>query len=76
MDCFKEMMSVVFEEQEKQKKIVEQVELVEFPYKNILYKVYIQGKTLVKVADEMGYDYKHICYKHGISLNKFDELDK
>ena len=70
------MMSVVFEEQEKQKKIVEQVELVEFPYKNILYKVYIQGKTLVKVADEMGYDYKHICYKHGISLNKFDELDK
>lgn len=76
MDCLKEMMSVVLKEQEKQKKIVEQIELVEFPYKNILYKVYIQGKTLVKVADEMGYDYKHICYKHGISLNKFDELDK
>ena len=69
-------MSVVLKEQEKQKKIVEQIELVEFPYKNILYKVYMQGKTLVKVADEMGYDYKHICYKHGISLNKFDELDK
>lgn len=76
MDCLKEMMSVVLKEQEKQKKIVEQIELVEFPYKNILYKVYMQGKTLVKVADEMGYDYKHICYKHGISLNKFDELDK
>ena len=76
LDCFNEMMDVVLAEEEKQKKIVEQVEKLDFPYKNILYKVYIQGKTLVKVADEMGYDYKHMCYKHGISLNKFDELDK
>lgn len=70
------MMDVVLVEEEKQKKIVKQVEKLDFPYKNILYKVYVQGKTLVKVADEMGYDYKHMCYKHGIALNKFDELDK
>lgn len=69
-------MDIVLKEEEKQRKIVEQVKKVEFPYCNILFKVYIQGKSLVKVADEMEYDYKHMCYKHGIALNKFDELDK
>ena len=76
LDMFNELMQIILDEKEKQKRIVEQVEQIEFPYRNILFKVYIQGKTLVKVADEMGYDYKHMCYKHGIALNKFDELDK
>lgn len=74
MDYFNEMMDIVLEEQEKQKKIVEQVEKIEFPYCNILFKVYIQGKSLVKVADEMGYSYVQICRNHGTALNKFDEI--
>ena len=76
MDCFNEMMDKVLEEEKKQKEIVEQVQRLEFPYSLILDKVYIQGKRLVKVADEMGYDYKHMCYKHKIALKKFDDLDK
>lgn len=76
MDCFNEMMDKVLEEEKKQKEIAEQVQRIEFPYSLILDKVYIQGKRLVKVADEMGYDYKHMCYKHKIALKKFDDLDK
>ena len=71
---FNDLMNKVLEEEEKQRKIVEKVESLDFPYRNILYKVYVQGKTLVKVADEMGYSYVQICRNHGIALNKFDEI--
>ena len=70
------MMDVVLAEEEKQKKIVEQVEKLDFPYKNILYKVYIQGKSLVKVADEMNYTYKYLINMHGEALKKFDKICK
>ena len=76
MDSFNEMTKIIIQEEEKQKKIVEQINKIEFPYRNILFKTYIQGKSLVTVASEMKYDYKHMCYKHGLALNKFDELDK
>lgn len=76
MDSFNELLDKINKMQEKQIQIEEQLLKVEQPYRNILDKIYIQGKSLVKVADEMEYDYKHLCYKHGIALNKFDELDK
>ena len=76
LDNVNELMTKVVKEQEKQKQILQQLDKVEQPYKLILEKAYIQGKTLVTVASEMDYDYKHMCYKHGIALNKFDELDK
>jgi len=60
----------------KQKAILEQIDKVEQPYRLILDKVYIQEKSLVTVASEMNYDYKHICYMNGIALKKFEELDK
>lgn len=68
------MMKIIISEEEKQKKIVEQINKIEFPYRNILFKVYIQGKSLVTVASEMNYSYRDLCRKHGIALNKFDEL--
>lgn len=76
LDNIDEMMDRIVKENEKQKAILEQLDKVEQPYKLILEKVYIQGKPLVTVASEMNYDYKHMCYKHGIALKKFDELDK
>lgn len=74
IDSFDEMMKIIVQEEEKQKKIVEQINKIEFPYRNILFKVYIQGKSLVTVASEMNYSYRDLCRKHGIALNKFDEL--
>lgn len=50
-----------------------QLEKVEQPYRLILDKTYIQGKSLVTVASEMHYRYEHICRKHGIALKKFEE---
>lgn len=76
IDNVDELLARIVKEQEKQKQILKQLDKVEQPFRLLLEKVYIQGKSLVTVASEMGYDYKHICYKNGIALNKFDELDK
>lgn len=73
-DMFDELMNIIIEEEKMQKEIVKAISKMEFPYRNILYKVYIQGKTLVKVADEMGYSYIQICRNHGTALSKFDEI--
>ena len=69
------LLKRINEENEKQKQILRQLEKVEQPYKLILEKVYIQGKTLVTVASEMNYSYEDICRKHGKALRKFDELE-
>ncbi|MCI8411950.1 MAG: hypothetical protein HFJ40_05930 [Clostridia bacterium] len=68
-------MNSILEEKNNQKNIVEQIKNIEQPYRNILFAVYIQGKSLVKVASDMNYSYVDICRKHGTALNKFDELE-
>ena len=47
---------------------------IEQPYRNILTDVYIEGKTLVTVANDMNYNYKYMCRQHGEALKKYDEL--
>ena len=74
MDKFNELMDIVIREKEKQRKIVEIINKIDFPYRNILFKNYIQGKSLVTVASEMHYSYRDLCRKHGIALNIFDEM--
>lgn len=66
-------MNEIVEEKKKQMEIVETIKKVENPFRNILFEVYIQGKSLVKVASEMNYSYENICRKHGIALNKFEK---
>ena len=63
-------------EKEKLNQITLQLKEVEEPYRTILTKYYVQGKTLVRVADEMNYNYEYVKRMNGIALNKFDELDK
>lgn len=72
LDSINEMYNKILEENEKQKKVLEQLDKVEQPYKLILEKEYIQGKTLVTVASEMGYDYEYMKKMNGKALNKFD----
>lgn len=76
IDMVNELLEEVLEENKKQKKITEQLKLVEQPYRLILDKMYIQGKSLVVVASEMKYDYKYICKQHGVALNKFESTIK
>lgn len=74
MDMVNTLLDKVKELQEKQIKIEKEILKVEQPYRIILDKVYIQGKTLVTVASEMNYSYVDICRKHGIALKKFDDV--
>lgn len=76
LDDVNDILKVIVNLEKKQKEILEQLDKVEQPHRLILEKVYIQGKSLVTVASEMDYDYKHMCKMNGIALNKFDEHDK
>lgn len=76
LDNVNELMAKIVKEQEKQRKILEQLDRVEQPYKLVLEKAYIQGKTLVTVASEMNYTYEYIRKANGIALKKFEEVTK
>lgn len=73
LDNINELLEKVVKEQEIQKQILKQLDYIEQPYKLILEKVYIQGKSLVTVASEMDYSYRDLCRKNGIALNKFEK---
>lgn len=47
---------------------------IEQPYRNILTFVYVEGQTLVEVANKLSYSYKETCRKHGIALRRWDNL--
>lgn len=74
IDTINELLEKVVEESKKQKIILEQLDKLEQPYKLILDSVYIKGKSLVKVASEIGYNYEYMRKMNGIALNKFDKL--
>ena len=74
IDCVNELLEKVKEENRKQMQILEQLDKVKQPYRNILDKFYIQGKSLVVIAAEMGYNYEHIKKMNGIALNIFDNI--
>ena len=74
IDSIDELLEKVKEENRKQMQILEQLDKVKQPYKNILDKFYIQGKSLVVIAAEMGYNYEHIKRMNGIALNIFDNI--
>lgn len=76
IDTIEELLARVLEENEKQKLILKQLDKVEQPYKLILEKVYIQGKTLVTTASEMDYSYEYMKHMNGIALLKFDEMEE
>ena len=71
-----QLLEKINQQNKKQAEILNQLDKVEQPYRLILEKAYIQGKTLVTVASEMGYEYKYMCKMHGAALNKFDETIK
>lgn len=73
LDNVADMLDKVNEYDKKQKEILKQLEIVEQPYRLILEKAYIQGKSLVTVASEMNYSYEYMRRANGIALSKFDE---
>lgn len=76
LDNLNELSEKLLTMQEEQIKLLNTIEKVEDPYRMILDKHYIQNKTLVEVAYEMGYTYEHVKRLNGIALNKFDKIIK
>ncbi len=74
LDMANDLLDKVLQVEEKQHEILNKLDNIEQPYRNILDKVYIQCKSLVRVADEMNYTYVHICRLHETALKKYDEL--
>ena len=74
LDNVDDLLTKIIKEQEKQRAILEQLDKVPHPYKLILEKQFIQGKTLVTVASEMNFNYEYMKKMNGIALNKFDEV--
>ena len=73
LDTYNSILNELVKEQEKQVEILQQLRKVENPFRRLLFKYYIQGKTFVKVADEMNYSYDRVKHVHKIALKKFDE---
>ena len=76
IDEFKETLELIKKEQEKQNKILKQLNELKPLYKRILTKKYIEGKKLEQVAIEVNYNYYTTCRFNGYALNEFDKLDK
>lgn len=74
IDLTRELEKTIHDMEENQIKIESKINKLEQPYALILYKMYIQGKTLVTVASEMNYNYKYVCRIHGEALQKYSEI--
>lgn len=74
LDSVDEILELVKEMDKKQKEIEKRIISIAQPYRLILEKVYIQGKTLVTVASEMNYSYREMKRKHNKALEKFEKL--
>lgn len=53
------------------KKIEDKIDLLEQPYRNILYFKYIKGLSLTEVAYKISYDYDYTKRMHGTALIKY-----
>lgn len=76
LDSVDELLEKVKEKNKQQMKILQQLEKVGQPYRNILDKCYIQNKNLVVVSAEMNYSYERMKHMHRIALIKFDEVEE
>lgn len=56
------------------KKIEDKVDLLDQPYKNILYFKYIKGLSLTEVAHEIKYDYDYTRRMHGTALIQYRNI--
>lgn len=57
------------------KEIEDKIDLLEQPYRNILYFKYVKGKNLTEVANMINKEYKWTCKLYGEALKKYKEHD-
>lgn len=60
---------------DKKKKALELLEKMENPtYMTVLHRRYFLRQTFERIASDMDYSYRNICYIHGRALQQFGEL--
>ena len=55
--------------------IENKIDMLEQPYRDILYFKYIRGMNLTDVASKIGNEYKYTCILHGEALNNYKKLN-
>lgn len=71
MDDTNKLVQILKELEKNQIYIENKIDTMQQPYKTILYSIYIRGKTLVTVADEMNYNYTWMCEIHKKALKEY-----
>ena len=74
IDKYNELINIMNEEQDLQNEIIKQLNKLKPIYKLILYKRYIEGKSLEEVSTEIGYSYNKTCTFNGDALDEFDKI--
>lgn len=62
------------EMEEKKKNTEDIINVMDQPYKNILYFRYIKGYNLMQVASMIGNEYKWCCVLHGRALEQYRKI--
>lgn len=70
IDCSDRMKDLLI----KKFQIDDKIELVEQPYKNILFYRYTRGKSWNDVAKELGYTRDYACELHGEALYLYSKI--
>lgn len=74
MDDTDKLVDKAIEQSKKQRQILTHLDKLEEPYRLILEEIYINNRTLVEVASELGYSYRNITRKLNIALRKFENI--
>ena len=69
-------LDLAMKQKKKQIEIMEQLEKVKQPFRKILYRRYILGERLVKIANDLGYEYGYLRKMNSKALTKFEEAEK
>lgn len=74
IDMTNEFEKYLKEIDEKQLIIEKNIDMLEQPYKNILYFKYIKGYNLTEVSNEIEEEYDYTRKLHGIALVKYSNI--
>lgn len=74
MDLDNELIAEAKELAELKKRITEEIERVDNPlYAEILFRRYVQKKSLDRIAKELNYSYTYVRHQHGAALKFFEK---
>lgn len=77
MDLDNELIAEAKELAELKKRITEEIERVDNPlYAEILFRRYVQKKSLDRIAKELNYSYAYVRHQHGAALKFFEKTDR